>query len=249
MAISSTTFKIGDKRLEKYRGENASRYKHGMFGTKIYDTWCHMKSRCSYKKNNSFAHYGARGIVVCEKWQTFTGFYEDMGATYKEGNELPSADYKEAMTTPEIEKKKEELLVLVDDYADEVADGVENQSGTSDMVRQRRLDFTFEKIKLLLQEMYEMGQNDGMTREAINCDTHARQAAADMKMRVDEIIDQRICLLGKSLNTVDAMKTLERLAFGRPQISEAVKALSESRALYDLRFIIQSLPITPNETV
>jgi hypothetical protein len=35
-----------------------------------------MKQRCENPKAISFKYYGAKGISVCEEWQTFTGFLE-----------------------------------------------------------------------------------------------------------------------------------------------------------------------------
>lgn len=58
---------------------------HKMSKTKIYMVWINMHSRC-YKNNHpEYKRYGERGIRVCDKWQTFEGFFEDMGTTYKEG--------------------------------------------------------------------------------------------------------------------------------------------------------------------
>lgn len=52
---------------------------HGMEGTKIYNVWAGMKQRCQNENYHGYARYGGRGINVCEKWQTFEGFFEDMG--------------------------------------------------------------------------------------------------------------------------------------------------------------------------
>jgi hypothetical protein len=38
-----------------------------------------MRTRCSNENSLSYAHYGGRGISVCERWDLFENFYEDMG--------------------------------------------------------------------------------------------------------------------------------------------------------------------------
>lgn len=52
---------------------------HGMAGTVIYTTWAAMKSRCSNSMTSGYANYGGRGVSVCERWQRFENFYQDMG--------------------------------------------------------------------------------------------------------------------------------------------------------------------------
>jgi hypothetical protein len=44
-----------------------------------YRTWRSMKQRCSRKKDTNNPNYGGRGITVCERWQKFDNFLEDMG--------------------------------------------------------------------------------------------------------------------------------------------------------------------------
>jgi len=44
-----------------------------------YNTWRAMIQRCTNPSNNRYPLYGARGIAVCERWQTFANFLEDMG--------------------------------------------------------------------------------------------------------------------------------------------------------------------------
>jgi len=39
-----------------------------------------MKTRCRNPKNVSFKYYGARGITICGRWESFDNFLADMGA-------------------------------------------------------------------------------------------------------------------------------------------------------------------------
>lgn len=47
--------------------------------TPEYNTWICMKARCRNPNNPRFKDYGGRGIIVCERWQQFDFFLEDMG--------------------------------------------------------------------------------------------------------------------------------------------------------------------------
>jgi hypothetical protein len=38
-----------------------------------------MRNRCRNSKDKHFADYGGRGIMVCERWDSFVCFLEDMG--------------------------------------------------------------------------------------------------------------------------------------------------------------------------
>lgn len=38
-----------------------------------------MLNRCRDPKHQSFKYYGGRGIIACERWQSFANFYADMG--------------------------------------------------------------------------------------------------------------------------------------------------------------------------
>lgn len=44
-----------------------------------YRAWMNMRQRCKNEADQDFANYGGRGITVCERWQEFASFYEDMG--------------------------------------------------------------------------------------------------------------------------------------------------------------------------
>lgn len=49
-------------------------YKHGMYKSAAYKRWIYMKARC-----NTDIKYVSKGIKVCDRWQSFQNFYEDMG--------------------------------------------------------------------------------------------------------------------------------------------------------------------------
>lgn len=51
--------------------------KHGMSGTRTYKSWHQMHQRCAGKHGKSY--YLDKGIVVCERWNSFENFFADMG--------------------------------------------------------------------------------------------------------------------------------------------------------------------------
>ena len=54
--------------------------KHGECGSKEYQIWSGMISRCYNQTNKNFSNYGGRGISVCDRWrESPTNFILDMG--------------------------------------------------------------------------------------------------------------------------------------------------------------------------
>lgn len=45
-----------------------------------FRVWCSMRRRCSDAGSDDFKNYGGRGIRVCERWEDFAAFLDDMGA-------------------------------------------------------------------------------------------------------------------------------------------------------------------------
>ena len=53
---------------------------HGGRKTPLYNVWIKMRGRCNNPRDAAYKNYGARGIYVCERWNTsFEAFRSDMG--------------------------------------------------------------------------------------------------------------------------------------------------------------------------
>jgi hypothetical protein len=53
--------------------------RHRLTKTPTYHSWRQMRNRCQNPKATQWPLYGARGITVCERWQSFDNFLADMG--------------------------------------------------------------------------------------------------------------------------------------------------------------------------
>lgn len=58
----------------------------------IYSVWINMRSRCTNLKATYYEHYGGRGITVCDRWNLFKNFAEDMLPSFKDGLTLDRID-------------------------------------------------------------------------------------------------------------------------------------------------------------
>lgn len=65
--------------------------RHGMYGTRTYQSWLSMKQRCLNSNNPKFRHYGGRGIGIHPSWLEFKEFFADMGVR-PEGKTLDRID-------------------------------------------------------------------------------------------------------------------------------------------------------------
>lgn len=85
--------------------------------------WSSMKARCYNRKNKSFARYGGRGIVVCDRWRdSFENFFADMGRrpsarhsidrTNNDGPYAPDNCYWGTVVTQANNRRTSHILVL-----------------------------------------------------------------------------------------------------------------------------------------
>lgn len=58
----------------------------------LYNTWKSMKARCININCYSYKNYGARGISICDRWNTFSLFCDDMFPSYKKGLSIDRID-------------------------------------------------------------------------------------------------------------------------------------------------------------
>jgi hypothetical protein len=79
--LSQRNISCGCHRLATLRANapHAS-IKHGKSTTKAWNKWKSMRKRCQVGHMHPQAKdYWMRGILVCERWQSFENFYADMG--------------------------------------------------------------------------------------------------------------------------------------------------------------------------
>jgi hypothetical protein len=52
---------------------------HAKIQSSTYTSWEAMRQRCNNPHNDYYHRYGGRGIKICERWNEFSNFLEDMG--------------------------------------------------------------------------------------------------------------------------------------------------------------------------
>lgn len=77
-----TSKSCGCIRREMMSEKMKAKKTHGLTGQRFYRIWSNMKRRCQDPKDNQYHNYGARGIAICQSWQTFENFMKDMYQSY-----------------------------------------------------------------------------------------------------------------------------------------------------------------------
>ena len=76
VAIIANVKSLNTKNCGCVREDKLTR--HGLSGSRIYQCWADMKSRCDNGK------VGYEDISYCEDWKSFENFYQDMAETYED---------------------------------------------------------------------------------------------------------------------------------------------------------------------
>jgi len=67
-------------------------YKHKDTDMTLYRVWSSMRSRCNNPNTPDYHNYGGRGIKVCERWDDYRNFVEDMLPGYESGLQIDRVD-------------------------------------------------------------------------------------------------------------------------------------------------------------
>lgn len=57
----------------------AKKHGHRLDNSMTYCTWTMMRQRCLNSNHHAYKNYGGRGITICERWNDFRNFLDDMG--------------------------------------------------------------------------------------------------------------------------------------------------------------------------
>lgn len=92
---AGTSKSCGCLRSEMVAAKNTS---HGGSKTYLYRVWAAMRERCGVPTSSGYSNYGARGIKVCKRWESFSLFRKDVGERPSPAHSLDrvnnNGDYK-----------------------------------------------------------------------------------------------------------------------------------------------------------
>jgi hypothetical protein len=86
--IAKTTGLPDRRGLDKViHGDNRPGKRHP-----LYKIWAGILRRCNNPNENNYERYGGRGIKVCERWENYINFREDMRDSWQPGLSIERID-------------------------------------------------------------------------------------------------------------------------------------------------------------
>lgn len=91
---NGSTKSCGCYKLETSKKNGKKNKTHGETNSRLYNVWRGMKKRCRLESNDSYKHYGFKGIDVCEEWySSYEKFREwSLNNGYEDGLTLDRID-------------------------------------------------------------------------------------------------------------------------------------------------------------
>lgn len=126
---------------------NTHKRTHNAISTPEYKSWRQMKGRCNSRNHTEFSRYGGRGITVCERWNSFELFLEDMGKRPSgssidridvNGNYCPE-NCKWSTAKEQARNKRNNVVLTIDGESKTVAEWCENPSAARDKTIYKRV--------------------------------------------------------------------------------------------------------------
>ncbi len=77
--VSGIVASCGCLRMDMAAAQGHKNTTHDKTNTPAYHSHRSMLQRCNNKNYDAYDRYGGAGITVCKEWETFEGFYADMG--------------------------------------------------------------------------------------------------------------------------------------------------------------------------
>lgn len=81
-----------EKMMQQAAEQGVKNSTHGMSKHPAFSQWADMRSRCENKKHSWYPSYGGRGVAVCERWLSFSNFWDDMGGSWSIGLQIDRLD-------------------------------------------------------------------------------------------------------------------------------------------------------------
>ena len=112
----------------------------------LLSRWRDMIRRCYNKNRRDYSRYGGKGITVCERWDSFDNFLQDMEDGFSDNLTLERIDYEKgyspencrwATYTEQNRNKINNRNITIDGVTKTLSEWIEKSSVKSSTVRQR----------------------------------------------------------------------------------------------------------------